>query len=45
MCGIIGLISKGEVPLAKLRSARDLMTHRGPDDDGINTIGEATFGF
>jgi asparagine synthase (glutamine-hydrolysing) len=45
MCGIIGLIARGEVPIAQLKSARDLMIHRGPDDDGIETIGAATFGF
>jgi asparagine synthase (glutamine-hydrolysing) len=45
MCGIIGWIAKGEVPMARLQAARDLMQHRGPDDDGLETIGAATFGF
>ncbi|MHB9011066.1 MAG: asparagine synthase (glutamine-hydrolyzing) [Ignavibacteriaceae bacterium] len=48
MCGIFGIINKTSNPVdsEKLISARDTMTHRGPDDAGIyiNKTGNVGFG-
>ncbi len=47
MCGIIGLVGEGaqEVEERRLRHARDLMQHRGPDSDGACDVGPAWLGF
>ncbi len=34
MCGIVGIVSKAQVPQPRLEAARDLLVHRGPDDAG-----------
>jgi asparagine synthase (glutamine-hydrolysing) len=37
MCGIFGIVNKNGQPIIteKVIAARDLMTHRGPDDEGL----------
>lgn len=46
MCGIIGQIDRHDVPDAeRLRAARDLMVHRGPDDAGCWSDACADLGF
>ncbi len=48
MCGIAGIVDPGgtsqEAQLAEVQAMCDLMTHRGPDDIGIDPIGGATLG-
>lgn len=34
MCGITGIISKGEIDLNELKEMTDSIAHRGPDDSG-----------
>ncbi|NND72397.1 MAG: asparagine synthase (glutamine-hydrolyzing) [Rhodothermales bacterium] len=46
MCGIIGQVGYDGLPDTEgFEAARDLMTHRGPDDAGIDRIGPACFAF
>lgn len=46
MCGIIGSIRTSEpVEERRLADARDLMRHRGPDDEGLSVDGPCGFGF
>ena len=46
MCGIIGSIrTKGALDEKRLADARDLMSHRGPDDAGLSIDGDVGFGF
>lgn len=46
MCGIIGQIGNDGLPdRSTFEAARDLMTHRGPDDSGFDVVGPATLGF
>jgi len=44
MCGIVGIVSKAQVPQPRLEAARDLLVHRGPDDAGTwrTSVGEWT---
>lgn len=44
MCGIAGYISKSHVDPAVLRAMCDAIRHRGPDDAGYLTNGEAGIG-
>ena len=39
MCGIVGVLSQGQVDGALLRRMRDALRHRGPDDAGIYVSG------
>ena len=46
MCGIIGIIGEQTSSVrARLEQARDIMSHRGPDDSGISQIGPVLLGF
>ena len=46
MCGILGAIrSEGPVDEQQLADARDLMSHRGPDDAGLSVDGSVGIGF
>jgi asparagine synthase (glutamine-hydrolysing) len=47
MCGIAGYVSSNHSPLIRLEAVARMnaaMLHRGPDDTGIETRGEATLG-
>ncbi len=48
MCGICGIweygTSEGRVELPLVRSMRDTMTHRGPDDEGASLLDEGRLG-
>ena len=35
MCGIFGIISTTEIKNNKLKSVSKVISHRGPDDEGI----------
>lgn len=41
MCGIAGIVSCAPPDRARLAAAARLLAHRGPDDEGIETIGAA----
>jgi asparagine synthase (glutamine-hydrolysing) len=47
MCGITGIIHFGRQPDAptRLRPMTDAIAHRGPDDEGFWSNGDASFGF
>lgn len=46
MCGIVGVIGEPDaLDERRIREARDLMAHRGPDDAGVCRVGEAHLGF
>jgi asparagine synthase (glutamine-hydrolysing) len=44
MCAILGLISRQPVAEAVFRRALNTMAHRGPDDEGIEHVGDAWLG-
>jgi asparagine synthase (glutamine-hydrolysing) len=47
MCGIAGYISQNQDPSVRTSAVARMnaaMTHRGPDDEGVDTWGEATLG-
>ena len=47
MCGIAGYLSSTRPPAARAEAVARInaaMVHRGPDDDGLETRGEATLG-
>lgn len=48
MCGIVGIVSRdpgARIDEARLRRMRDVLTHRGPDDDGLWIEGPVGLGF
>jgi len=46
MCGIVGAAGIGDPQIAeRVKRGARLMLHRGPDDWGVHTAGEATLGF
>jgi asparagine synthase (glutamine-hydrolysing) len=47
MCGIVGIVSREPgawIDEARLRRMRDVLTHRGPDDEGLWVEGPVGFG-
>ena len=42
MCGIFGIVGSNETP-ELFDHARKLLRHRGPDDEGVEQCGGATF--
>jgi asparagine synthase (glutamine-hydrolysing) len=46
MCGIAGILSRqGPADNAVIREMSQVLCHRGPDDEGFQTLGPASFGF
>jgi len=48
MCGICGIINferDNQVSEQRLMSMRDVLTHRGPDDEGLYSCGNVGMGF